>query len=109
MARAAGLATPKVIRKHLVGAGRRDIDRNVATMRTAAVEAALVRVTVNIAVAPAMMKIGTAKADGADARTMTMIVGLRRDGAMAAGRATLKVIPRLRAAGGKIAVKILIL
>jgi hypothetical protein len=106
MATAAGMAIPRVIPKRPAVDGKRDIDRNVATTRTDAGEPALARARVNIAVAPAMMTIGAAKADAADARTMTMIVGLPRDGATAAGRATLRVIPRPRAAGGKTAVKI---
>ena len=41
---AAGLATPKVIRKRLAGAGRTDIDPNAATMRMEPVEVAPARI-----------------------------------------------------------------
>ena len=106
MARAAGLATPRVIRKRLAGAGRTDIDPNVATTRMDAVAAAPVRMRVNIAAVPATTTIGAAKADAAGDRTTTMIAGRRLlDGVMAAGRATPKAIPRLRAVGGKTAGK----
>jgi hypothetical protein len=105
MARAAGLATPKVIRTRLAGAGRTDIDPNAATTRMDAVEAAPARTRVSPAAAPATT-IGVAKADAAGARRTTMIVDRRRpDGAMAAGRATPRAMPRLRAVGGKPAVK----
>jgi hypothetical protein len=102
---AAGLATPKVIRKRLAGAGRTDIDPNAATTRMDAVETAPARMRVSPAAAPATT-IGVAKADAAGARRTTMIVDRRRpDGAMAAGRATPRAMPRLRAVGGKPAVK----
>jgi hypothetical protein len=102
---AAGLATRKVIRKRLAGAGRTDIDPNAATTRMDAVEAAPARMRVSPAAAPTMT-IGGAKADAASARRTTMIVDRRRpDGAMEAGRATPRAMPRLRAVGGKTAVK----
>jgi hypothetical protein len=105
-ATAAGMAIPRVIPKRRAADGKRDIDRNVATTRTDAVEAALARVRVNIAAASATMTIGAGKADTADAPKMTMIAGPRPAGVMAAGRATPRAIPRLRAADGKTAVKI---
>ena len=50
--------------------------------------------------------IGAAKADAAGARRKPMIVDRRRpDGAMAGGRAIPRAMPRLRAAGGKTAVR----
>ena len=103
---AAGLATPKVIRKRLAGAGRTDIDPNAATMRMDAVEAASARMRVSPVAGPATTMIGAAKADAAGARRTTMIVDRRRpDGAMAGGRAIPRAMPRLRAVGGKTAVK----
>ena len=103
---AAGLATPKVIRKRLAGAGRTDIDPNAATMRMDAVEAAPARMRVSPVAGPATTMIGAAKADAAGARRTTMIVDRRRpDGAMAGGRAIPRAMPRLRAVGGKTAVK----
>ena len=103
---AAGLATPKVIRTRLAGAGRTDIDPNAATMRMDAVEAAPARMRVSPVAGPATTMIGAAKADAAGARRTTMIVDRRRpDGAMAGGRAIPRAMPRLRAVGGKTAVK----
>jgi hypothetical protein len=85
---AAGLATPKVIRKRLAGAGRTDIDPNAATMRMDAVEAAPARMRVSPVAGPAT----------------TIIVDRRRpDGAMAGGRAIPRAMPRRRAVGGKTA------
>src|SRR5580704_9739244 len=99
---AAGLATPKVIRKRLAGAGRTDIGPNAATMRMDAVEAAPARMRVSPVAGPATTMIGAAKADAAGARRTTMIVDRRRpDGAMAGGRAIPRAMPRLRAGGGK--------
>jgi len=101
---AAGLATPKVIRKRLAEAGRTDIDPNAATMRMDAVEAALVRMRVSPGAGPATTMIGAAKADAAGARRTTMIVDRRRpDVAMAGGRAIPRAMPRRRAVGGKTA------
>ena len=68
-------------------------------------EAALARMRVNIVAGPATTMIGAAKADAAGARRTTMIVDRLPDGAMAAGRATPRAIPRLRAVGGKTAAK----
>ena len=103
---AAGLATPKVIRKRLAGAGRTDIGPNAATMRMDAVEAASARMRVSPVAGPATTMIGVAKADAAGARRTMMIVDRRRpDGAMAGGRAIPRAMPRLRAGGGKTAVK----
>ena len=104
---AAGLATPKVIRTRLAGAGRTDIDPNAATMRMAAVEAAPARMIVSPVAGPATTMIGAAKVDAEAARRTMMIVDRRRpDGAMAGGPAIPRATPRLRAAGGKTAVKI---
>jgi hypothetical protein len=59
---------------------------------------------VNPAAVPAMTMIGGEKADAAGARRTMMIVDhLRPDGAMAAGRAIPRAMPKLRAAGGKTA------
>jgi hypothetical protein len=103
---AAGLATPKVIRKRLAEAGRTDIDPNAATMRMDAVEAAPSRMRVSPVAGPATMMIGAAKADAAGAqRTMMIVDRLRPDGATAGGRAIPRAMPRLRAVGGKTAVK----
>jgi hypothetical protein len=105
MARAAGLGTPKAIRTHLAGPGRTDIDPNAATTRMDAGVPAPVRMRVNPAAVPATTMIGAAKADGAGARRTMIVDYLRPDGAMAAGRATPRAMPRLRAVGGKPAVK----
>jgi hypothetical protein len=103
---AAGMATPKVIRKRLAEAGRTDIDPNAATMRMDAVEVAPARMRVSPVAGPATTMIGAAKADAAGARRTMMIVDRRRpDGAMADGRAIPRAMPRLRAVGGKTAVK----
>jgi hypothetical protein len=102
MARAGGLATPKVTRTRLAGAGRTDIDPNAATMRMAAVEAAPARMSP--VAGPATTMIGAAKAAAAGARMTTTIVDRRRrDGATAGGRAIPRAIPRLRAVAGKTA------
>ena len=103
-ATAAGMATARVTRKPLAGAGRTDIYPNAATTRRDAVEAALARMRVNIAAALATT-IGAARADAAGARSTTIIVDRR--GAMAAGRATPRAIPRVRAGGGKTVAKTL--
>jgi len=103
MARAAGSGTPKAIRTHLAGAGRTDIDPNAATTRMDAGVPAPVRMRVNPAAVPATTMIGAAKADGAGARRTMIVDHLRPAGAMAAGRAIPRAMPRLRAAGGKTA------
>jgi hypothetical protein len=104
MARAAGLATPKAIRTRLAGAGTTDIDPNAATTRMDAGVTAPARMRVNPAAVPATTMTGAAKADAADVRRTMMIVDRRHPaGAMAAGRAIPRVMPKLRAAGGKTA------
>ena len=103
---AAGLATRKVTRTRLAGAGRTDIDPNAGTTRMDAVEAAPARMRVSPVAGPATTMIGAAKADAAGTLRTMMIVDLRRpDGAMADGRAIPRAMPRLRAVGGKTAVK----
>ena len=100
---AAGLATPKVTRKRLAGAGRTDIDPNAATMRMAAVEAAPARESESRSRSrdddDRRGEGGRSRrSDDNDDRRRR-----RRDGATAGGRAIPRAMPRLRAVAGKTA------